>query len=181
MDVLSMIDRLDTYLSECSRLPLVGKLVVDEDEVFDLIDEIRAAIPQELEQAKWLLKERDRILQEARKEADEIISDAKGQISILASESIVAKEARKQAEELLDRTQEVATEIHMSAREYADELMEKVENLLLSMLEEIRTNRQELGVSAEEGPGAADSEVPEIRRISDPGFDDDPWDSDSFA
>ena len=88
MDVLSMIDRLDTYLSECSRLPLVGKLVVDEDEVFDLIDEIRAAIPQELEQAKWLLKERDRILQEARKEADEIISDAKGQISILASESV---------------------------------------------------------------------------------------------
>ncbi len=181
MDVLSMIDRLDTYLSECSRLPLVGKLVVDEDEVFDLIDEIRAAIPQELEQAKWLLKERDRILQEARKEADEIISDAKGQISILASESIVAKEARKQAEEILDRTQEVATEIHMSAREYADELMEKVENLLLSMLEEIRTNRQELGVSAEDRPDVADSEVPEIRRISDAGFDDDPWDSDSFA
>ncbi|MBP8613499.1 MAG: ATPase [Firmicutes bacterium] len=180
MDVLSMIDKLDTYLSECSRLPLVGKLVVDEDEVFDMIDEIRAAIPQELEQAKWLLKERDRILQEARKEADEIINDAKGQISILASESIVAKEARRQAEELLDKTQEVATEIHMGAREYADELMEKVESLLLSMLEEIKTNRQELGVSVEDRPDLTGFEVPEIRRVSDPGFDDDPWDSDAF-
>ena len=149
MDVLIMIERLDTYLSECSRLPLVGKLLVDEDEVFDMIDEIKAAIPPELEQARWLLKERERILQEAQKEADQIISDAKGQIDILASESIIAKEARKQAEDLLERTQEVATEIHVGAREYADEIMERVENLLSNLLEEVRQNRQELGVTVQ--------------------------------
>ncbi len=80
MDVLALLDRLDTYVSECSRLPLVGKLLVDEDEVFGLIDDLRAAIPHEFEQAKWLLKERDRIVQEARREADEIIKDAQGQI-----------------------------------------------------------------------------------------------------
>ena len=41
MDVLNLLERLDTYLQECSRLPLVGKIVVDEDEVFDLIDALQ--------------------------------------------------------------------------------------------------------------------------------------------
>ncbi|HHY69848.1 MAG TPA: ATPase [Bacillota bacterium] len=177
MDVLIMIERLDTYLSECSRLPLVGKLLVDEDEVFDMIDEIKAAIPPELEQARWLLKERERILQEARKEADQIISDAKGQIDILASESIIAKEARKQAEDLLERTQEVATEIHVGAREYADEIMERVENLLANLLEEVRQNRQELGVTVTDVSELEDLEEADVKMSMS---SEDLWDFDSF-
>ncbi len=146
MDVLTLLERLDTYLSECSRLPLVGKIMVDEDEVFGLIDDLRAAIPQEIEQAKWLLKERDRILQEARKEADEIMKDAQGQIATLASESVITKEARIQAEELIDKAQEVAGEIHIGARRYADELMKTVEDLLDEMLSKVKEDRKELDV-----------------------------------
>ena len=149
MDVLSLLDKLDTYLSECSRMPLVGKLLVDEDEVFSIIDDLRAALPQELEQAKWLLKERERILQEARKESEEIIKDAQGQIASLASESVIAREARAQADELLERAREVAKEINVGAREYADEVMRRVEEVLSELLDRVREGRRELSVEKE--------------------------------
>ena len=149
MDVLALLDKLDTYLSECSRIPLVGKLLVDEDEVFGIIDDLRAAVPQELEQAKWLLKERERILQEARKESEDIIKDAQGQIASLASESVIAKEARAQADELMDRARDVAQEINTGAREYADELMKKVEDSVAEVLDRVRDGRRELSVNRE--------------------------------
>ncbi len=144
MDALAILDKLDTYVSECSRLPLVGRLLVDEDEVYNLIDDLRAALPQELEQAKWLLKERDRILLEARKEADEIVRDAQGQIAALASESAIAKEARIQAEDLMGKAKDVAKEINSGARQYADGLMQRVEDVLSEVQGIIRQGRIEL-------------------------------------
>ncbi len=144
VDVMALLDKLDTYLSECSRLPLVGRLMVDEDEVFNLIDDLRAALPQEIEHAKWLLKERERILAEARREADEILRDAQGQIASLASESAIAKEARIQAEDLMQKSREVAREINVGAREYADDLMRRVEEALTEATERISQGRKEL-------------------------------------
>ncbi|HHX29153.1 MAG: ATPase [Bacillota bacterium] len=168
MDVLALLDKLDAYLSECSRVPLMGKLLVDEEEVFAIIDDLRAQLPQELEQAKWLLKERERILQEARKESEEIVKDAQGQIATLASESVIAKEARVQAEELMARAKEVAKEINLGAREYADELMKAVEDAITETLERVRQGRRELAVDRE--PAS---------RPADPFDDEGPFDEDA--
>lgn len=164
MDVLALLDKLDAYLSECSRLPLVGRLLVDEDEVFTIIDDLRAAMPQELEQAKWLLKERERILQEARKESMDIIKDAQGQIASLASESVIAKEARAQADELLARARDVAKEINLGAREYADDVMRRVEEVLSEVLQRVGEGRREL---------ALDREPPAPRPLDEDGLGED--------
>lgn len=157
MDILTLLDRLDSYLSECPRVPLMGKLLVDEDEVFGLIDDIRAALPQEVEQARWLLKERERILADARKEAEEIIRDAQGQIASIASESVIVREAKIQADELLQRAREVARQITVGSRQYADEMMSRVEKVLAEALEAIREGRRQLDVSSspQSGPEEA--------------------------
>jgi len=174
MDVLALLDKLDGYLSECSRMPLVGKLLVDEDEVFNIIDDLRAALPQELEQAKWLLKERERILQEARKEAEDIVKDAQGQIASLASESIIAKEARAQADELMERAREVAQEINAGAREYADDIMKRVEDVLTDLLSRVQAGRRELAPVREAAATAAPepSAPPEDEDIADADLKD---------
>ncbi len=176
MDALAILDKLDTYVSECSRLPLVGRLLVDEDEVFNLIDDLRAALPQELEQAKWLLKERDRILLEARKEADEIVRDAQGQIAALASESAIAKEARVQAEDLMSKARDVAREINSGARQYADGLMQRVEEVLSEVQSAIRQGRQELSgdTEAQKSPGDEGSvEEDTIGRVAATAVDEE--------
>ncbi len=165
MDVMALLDRLDTYLSECSRVPLVGRLMVEEDEVFAIIDDLRAALPQELEHAKWLLKERERIIAEARKEADEILNDAQGQIASLASESSISKEARNQAEDLMDKARGVAREINSGAREYADDLMQRVQEVMEEVLERVKQGRRELVPDKEAAPTSS---------LDDPDFADGP-------
>lgn len=152
VDILTLLDKLDSYLSECPRVPLVGKLLVDEDEVFGLIDDIRAALPQEVEQARWLLKERERILADARKEAEEIIRDAQEQIATIASESVIVREAKVQADELLQKAREVARQITFGSRQYADELMLRVERVLNEVLEAVREGRRQLDVSSPTAP-----------------------------
>lgn len=182
MDVLALLERLDSYLSECPRVPLTGKLLVDEEEVFTLIDDLRAALPQELEQARWILRERDRILQEARKESEEILRDAQGQIAALASESVIAKEARAQAEELMERARQVAREINLGAREYADEIMKKVEDMLVELLESVRQGRRELSVDRDSSPRADEAgRTPEAKEPSGRPSQDENPDYDEFS
>ncbi len=162
MDVLEILDRLDEYLSECARVPLVGRLMVDEDEVFNLIDDLRAAFPQELEQSRWLLKERDRILAEARREAEEILRDAQGQIASIASESAITKEARAQAEELMERARDVAREINLGAREYADDLMKRILDVLEEATERVSQGRKELSTDKESPDSQAQTQQEDL-------------------
>lgn len=164
MDVMALLDRLDSYLSECARVPLVGRLMVEEDEVFAIIDDLRAALPQELEHAKWLLKERERIIAEARKDADQILNDAQGQIASLASESSISKEARSQAEDLMDKARGVAREINSGAREYADDLMKRVEEVMEEVLDRVKQGRREL---------IPDQEAASTSSLEDPDFASD--------
>lgn len=159
MDVLTLLDRLDTYLQECSHLPLVGKILVDEDEVFDLIDALQAAIPREFEHANWVIRAEEQIKAEARKEAQRMLEDAQGQIAIQASEHAIVKEARAQAEELVSQAQAVAGEILMGAREYADSLMQEVEDILAVMLEKVEQDRSELGVQQPGNPELGETEA----------------------
>ncbi len=173
MDVLNLLNRLDTYLQECSHLPLVGKIIVDEDEVFDLIDALQAAIPQEFERANWVLKEREQILREARKEAQDMIKDAQSQIATQASEHIIAKEAREQAEHLVAQAQSVAEEIHFGARQYADDLMKTVQDLFEEMLVRIKDNRRELDVTNSHNDDSRSVEIDNQNSTQDTGNSDD--------
>ena len=169
MDILALLEKLDAYISECGRVPLIGRVLVDEDEVFAIIDDIRAQLPQEMEQAKWVMKERERILSEARREGEDMKEDAQGQIATLASESAIAKEARAQAEELLARAREVATEINLGAREYADDLLQEVEHAIDDALARVRQGRKELSVPSGEVAAAPQDELG-VESDDDAGF-----------
>ncbi len=177
MDVMALLEKLDAYLSECTRVPLVGRLIIDD---------LRAALPQEIEQAKWLLKERERIIGEARKEADDILRDAQGQIAALASESSIGKEAKAQAESLMERARDVARDINQGAREYADELMKRVEDVLSQALDGVKDGRRELvpdrGLSptAETDPGEVYARQAASTQSSGPDDDED-WMQDDEA
>lgn len=128
------MDRLERIVAEGRRIPLLaGKVLVPEDDIYALIDEIRASLPEEIKQARWVTKERERLLDEARQEAEGIIENARADAARLAEESTVIEQARQ-----------VAREITAGAREYADEVLETVERNLERILQAIRQGRNEL-------------------------------------
>src|SRR5215210_1149347 len=77
MDVLVLIDRLEELVEDARSFPGFGNTaMVDRDAAFDIIDQMRQTIPEELKQARWIVKERQAMLDEARSESDRIIRSA---------------------------------------------------------------------------------------------------------
>jgi cell division septum initiation protein DivIVA len=155
-DLLALLDELEGFFSEAGRIPLTGKLMVNEDEVFEIIDRLRRAIPEALHQAQRTNRERERLMQQAREEGEAIVQEARAYADKLVRESAIVQRAQEEADRILDEARRVSREIRVGAREYADDLLEKVEANIHKVLTIVRQGRQELGpASAAEAQAAA--------------------------
>ena len=86
MDVLVLIDKLDDLIHNARPVPLTDQVRVDREEIYDLLDQMRATIPEEIKQARWIVKERQEMLAEAKREAERVVKEARDQQERLISE-----------------------------------------------------------------------------------------------
>jgi len=158
-DVLTLLEELEELVDRAPKIPMTGKVWLDDSVILDLVDRIRAALPEEIEHAKWLLNERKRILEEAEAEANSIVNRGKSYADKMAEENEVVKQAQAYAEEMVGQAKTYAREVKSGAMQYADGLLLQVEKNLVETLQSIRANREELkGVSRNEGKVAAANE-----------------------
>ena len=73
MDVLVLIDKLDELVLNARGVPMTNQVRLDRDEIEDIISHMRATIPEEIKQARWIVKERQEMLAEAKREAERLI------------------------------------------------------------------------------------------------------------
>ncbi|NLC77433.1 MAG: ATPase [Clostridia bacterium] len=144
MDVFEILDEMEDIIESSSRIPLTGKAVVDAEELLDCIDQIRSVLPEEIRQARWIAKERERMLADAQQEAEQTIRKTQAQIEQMALESEIMKIAEQKAQELLARAKAMETEMREGATAYADQILEQLEQNLNKALASIREGRNEL-------------------------------------
>ncbi len=144
MEILTVLETLEDLIERSSGVPFSGKCLVDREEVLEIVKEMRLKLPDDIKQAKWVKEERQRILLQAQKEADNILKDAENKIAALVDEHEITKKAYEQANEIVGNAQKNAREIRLGAREYADSVLDKVEEILTDATEVIKTNRKEL-------------------------------------
>jgi vacuolar-type H+-ATPase subunit H len=144
MEILTVLETLEDLIERSSGVPFSGKCLVDREEVLEIVKEMRLKLPDDIKQAKWVKEERQRILLQAQKEADNILKDAENKIASLVDEHEITKKAYEQANEIVGSAQKNAREIRLGAREYADSVLNKVEEILSDATDVIRTNRKEL-------------------------------------
>ena len=80
MEIFTLLETMEDIIERSKAVPFTDKGVVDKEELLELIREIRLKLPDDLKQAKWVKEERTRIMQEAQKEADEIVKEAEKRI-----------------------------------------------------------------------------------------------------
>lgn len=144
MEILAVLETLEDVVEKSVNMPFVGKCLVDKEEILEIIKEIRLKLPDDIKQAKWVKEERQRILLEAQKEANNIIKDAENRIASLVDEHEITKKAYEQANEIISNAQKNAREIRLGTREYADSILNKVEEILKDTIDVVQTNRDEL-------------------------------------
>lgn len=144
MEILAILETLEDVIEKSISVPFSGRCLVDKEEILEIIKEIRLKLPDDIKQAKWVKEERQRILLEAQKEANNIIKDAEGRISALVDDHEITKKAYEQANGIIANAQKNAREIRLGTREYADSVLNKVEDILRETIEVIQANRSEL-------------------------------------
>ncbi|PYG86847.1 hypothetical protein LY28_02667 [Ruminiclostridium sufflavum DSM 19573] len=144
MEILTILESLEDLIEKSSGVPFSGKCLVDREEVLEIVKEMRLKLPDDIKQAKWIKEERQKILLEAQKEANNILKDAENKIASLVDEHEITKKAYEQSNEIVSSAQKNAREIRLGAREYADSVLNKVEEILTDATDVIKTNRKEL-------------------------------------
>lgn len=144
MDIMALIDRLEDLIATSRKFPLTSSVVVNEQKIYDVIDEIRSNFPDEIKQARWIVKERQEMLEEAEKECNRILEEAKEKASAMAAETEVVKLAEQQAAEILDNARAREREIRLGAEDYADEMLANLEVNLGKLLTAVQRGRDRL-------------------------------------
>ena len=145
MDVLVLIDRLEELVEDARSFPGFGNTaMVDRDAAFDIIDQMRQTIPEELKQARWIVKERQAMLDEARSESDRIIRSAQDEAEKITSEEEVLKRAEKRSAEIMEDARRREREILLGAEDYADEVLSNLEDNLGNLLDAVQRGRTKL-------------------------------------
>ncbi|OPX84189.1 MAG: hypothetical protein A4E53_03965 [Pelotomaculum sp. PtaB.Bin104] len=144
MDLLSALNELEELIESSGKIPLTRKVLVDEERMFDLVDKIRTTIPEEIRQAKWIIQEREKVLNDSQKEAVRIMEDAQRQLEKQADDSEITRQAKVMAEEIILKAEAIAREIREGARSYADEILANLEESMGKMLSQIEQGRTEL-------------------------------------
>jgi len=144
MDIMALIDRIEEIVDNARGVPFSSNKMVDPDKVYEIIDEIRAQYPDELKQARWIVKERQEMLEEAEKEANRILEEARDRAQALANETEVVRLAEAQAADILDKARTSEREIRLGAEDYADEMLANLEVNLGKLLTAVQRGRDRL-------------------------------------
>src|SRR3982751_5686424 len=119
MDVLVLIDKLDDLIHNARPVPLTDQVRLDREEIYDLLDQMRATIPEEIKQARWIVKERREILAGAKREAERVVKEARDQQQRLVSQEEITRQAERAAEEIVEDANTGAPGIRLGAEAYA--------------------------------------------------------------
>jgi hypothetical protein len=138
IDIQLLLDRLEATLVEGRQLPFTSGAVVDRDRCFDIINQMRISIPEEVKKARRLQQERERLIAQANEEAQRIVALAREQAAVLVQEHELIKQAEEQAQVVLERVQDEAQEVRTGADEYALVVLQQLEEQLMQQLSTVR-------------------------------------------
>jgi cell division septum initiation protein DivIVA len=144
MDVLVLIDKLDELVHNAKAVPLTDQVRIDREEIWEILDQMRATIPEEIKQARWIVKERQEMLGEAKREAERIVLEARELAAREASQQEVVRLAERQAAQILDAARQREREVRLGSEDYADDILATLESNLGKMLTAVQRGRQQL-------------------------------------
>jgi vacuolar-type H+-ATPase subunit H len=146
--LLDLVEQLEEILDRGTKVPLTGKIMVDEEVVLEILDGIRAALPEEIRQANLILDDSERIINNARDEGQKIVERAEKQAEYLLEENEIVAQSRAYAEDIVKKAHQYSREVKIGALKYSDDLLHDVELKLEETMKALKTNREELNAMA---------------------------------
>lgn len=103
--IFELIDELENEIEKSATIPLTGKKMIDKEIVFDIIKDIKENLPDQIEQAKSIIREKQRILDEVKKEADSAYITVEESKQKALNEHEITRQANEQANKIIAAAQ----------------------------------------------------------------------------
>jgi len=144
VDVEGLIGTLERLAGEARSMPLSSSVMVNRSELLALLRQLREVMPQELAQARWVVREQDGILEHARTDAEQILVEARAERDLLLSDEQVVRAAQDEAERILNAAHGTARQMRLEAEDYVDAKLANFEVVLHKTLTAVERGRERL-------------------------------------
>ena len=139
-----LLEDLESLVMNASKMPFTNKKMVEEEEILQIIDDLKESMPAELEQAKKVLSEKDKIISDAQHHAESMVAQAKDYIAKLTEESELVRQAQEHANQIIQNANDSSEQLKNSSITYAGDVHKYVESTLEKTLSSIQQNRESL-------------------------------------
>jgi cell division septum initiation protein DivIVA len=144
LDVEAKLHQLERLIADAKAVPLSASIMLNRSEVEGLVADVRDALPDELTQARWVIKERDQILERAEADAARLLDDARAEHDRLVAQESVVTGAQREADRVVEDASEHARQIRLEAEDYVDAKLANFEVVLQKTLSAVEKGRQKL-------------------------------------
>ncbi|HXO17979.1 MAG TPA: hypothetical protein VN909_07395 [Candidatus Dormibacteraeota bacterium] len=143
MSVYRVLDKLEAYVHEGTWLP-AGYRILSEERLLELMEKIRASLPEEVGRAKVIAKDQERVMRAAQEKAQAIVEQAASKHDELVDENEIVQRARTTADTVLREAEERAAQVREGADRYARDVLVEMEARLGGALGAVRKGRETL-------------------------------------
>ena len=131
-------------IENARAMPLSASSMVNKEELLDMIDEAMKRLPDDLRNARWLLKEREEFLAKVTREGDEILELARSRAERLVQRTEVVRTAEQTARRLVETAREESRRMRLETEDYCDQKLKNFESTLGQARDVIATGRRKL-------------------------------------
>lgn len=139
-------------VEEARGVPLSASCVVHRGEMLEILDDARAALPTDLEEAEAIISSRDSIIEDGRISADTLVANAREEVARMVEQTSIVQAARDEAKKILGDAREEAEHERAQVEEYIDGRLATLEVILNKTMDAVARGRDQLA-------GANDKDV----------------------
>jgi len=145
-DAEALVRRALDIIASAPNMPLSSTPRIDRDEIIEILEDALARMPEELRQARWMLREKQEFVNKARREADEIIEAARVQAERMVQRTEVVRAAESRARTVVENAEADARRLRMETEDFLDQRLGSFEILLDRLMKTVATGRQRLSI-----------------------------------
>ena len=167
MDIQHLVDRLEELFNNGRHVPFTNYTLIDEQRALELIDQMRISIPEEIEKAKRVIRERDRIMAQANEEAARIRDLAREKSETLIQRDAITQAAQARAQHIIEQSRREALAIRDEADQYVLDVLTDLEDALMRTLgvvrngiSHVRDKRKQAQQPAQQHPAPDEIDTP---------------------
>ncbi|MFK8025710.1 MAG: hypothetical protein AB8G26_17265 [Ilumatobacter sp.] len=154
-DAETLLRRAIDIVATAPTMPLSSSPRIDREEIIELLEESLNRLPDELRQARWMLKERQDFVAKTRREADELLEAARVRAERMVQRTEVVRAAEQRARQVMDTAEADSRRLKHETEDFLDQRLGSLEILLDKLGRTVHAGRQRLSI----GGGEVDEEI----------------------